>query len=243
MENPKTLEEIIKIDNPSRGLGKYLLAGTAALIIISEVIFLFWFVPGRLEEVKANSRVISDLEVSAKSLEEAVVVLDNTNTEKLSSDLALAELALPSEKRVTGLVSGLTNLASSSGTVVNKIEISFGKVSTDSAKVDSGIVGEEIKDVPLANDVVGVPMTLEVEAEALPVLDLVGKIQEAMPLLGIKEVEYSVSGDKKSAGLSVLIYSQPGETFKKTKINKILPLTQKESDFLDQLKRKTNILQ
>lgn len=243
MENPKTLAETIKIDNPSRGLGKYLFAGAAALIIISEAIFLIWFMPGRLEEVKANSSVISELEVSARSLEEAITVLDNTNTEKLSSDLALAEIALPSEKRVTGLVSGLTNLASSSGTAVKKIEIAFGKVSTESGKVVPGALVQEIKDVPLGSDVVGVPLTFEVEAEALPVLDLVGKIQEAMPLLGIKEVEYSVSGDKNSAGLSVLIYSQPGETFKKTKINKILPLTQKESDFLNQLKGKTNILQ
>ncbi len=246
MENPKNPLSSIKIDKQSFDWSKYLLSGIAVLIVFASSIVLYSFIPSTWAEISQNSTLIQEETTKVSNMEKAVAVLNNVNSSQIGQNLIQAQLALPDEKRVTGLVSALTTLASSSGATVSQIDISFGKVSTSSGKtkpVTATNSFSQFEDTKLPNDVVGVPIILEVTGTSDQVLALIGKVQEALPLLDIRDMEYIVSDDKQSSKLSVLVYAQPGEVFNLSKVDKISPITYSEQNYLNILNTKTDILQ
>ncbi len=244
MEQKPKIPDIINFDIPQEGKSKYIFLAIAFVVCLVEIVFLLWFVPNNFEQINQNSEVISKQTEENKKLEDSVLVLNSTNQTQLNQDLLLAESGLPSEKRVTGLVSALTYLASSSGVVVDQIDISFGNVSTKSATKKPTAEDIKFSDFKLKHDVVGVPIVMKVLGDDSKMLEFVGKVQQALPLLDIRDVTISLNEEGAKEGqLSVLVYSQPGDKFTMAKIGNVSAISDGETKAISTLDTKTSILQ
>lgn len=243
MEKQNKISDVIKFDAPNSSNSKLIFIFVAFVVILFEIGLLIWFVPGTFEETKTNSVTINELVSQNEKLSAAVDVLETTETSQISEDLFLAESALPSEKRVSGLVSALTNLALSSGVAIDQIDISFGNVSSKSGSRKTKDMMNEFSDSKLKHDVVGVPIIMDVTAPDSELLDFVGNVQQALPLLDIRDVTFKLDEGKKSGKLSVLVFSQPGEVFDKSKIGQISGINGEDSKAISTLSTKRNILQ
>lgn len=243
MENPSKLADTIKFDVPTSSNSKLVFIFVAFVILLFEIGFLLWFVPGNFEETKVNSAKIEELTKENGKLANAVDILESADSSQISEDLFLAESALPNEKRVTGLVSALTNLASSSGVTIDQIDITFGNVSSKSATKKTKEVVNQFSDSKLKHDVVGVPIILEVAAPDSELLDLVGNVQQALPLLDIRDITFKLDEGEKSGKLSVLVFSQPNVVFDKSKLGQISALNAEDLKAISSLSTKRNILQ
>lgn len=245
MENQNKQKNDLPIKlNKGTGMGLIFTVGAFLTVLIC-VSVLFWQGSVLAPEVQSNFSEIDELADETEKLQNGLNILLDVNTVSLETELARVEKALPNEKSVTGFVSALTNMATSSGTTVNSIQIEYGKVSTDSAGIEKGRRNSvtEGKDVEIGNDVVGVPLDMNVIGDGGQILDLIGKVQQALPLLGILEMNYNLTNTAKNGDLSVLIFSQPGEVFNMSKIVKVSPISQTERQWIDSLSSKTNILQ
>lgn len=182
--------------------------GLLGLVILVEVWFLAFYLPGKifglLELRDQVTRLSQDVGQLATANEQLGAV-DNT---QLAAELTVAEVALPDEKKVAGLISGLGSLASSSGVLVKSIAFSPGRVSTSSADLTGG--GSEIE---VGDKVRAIPVTMTVTSSLEQFLDYLERLEAASQLLGVTEINYSLSGPT-GGDLGLLVYYLPARTGK-----------------------------
>ena len=147
-------------------------------------------------------------------MEKTISVLESLDQVKVRRDLATVVAALPNEKKVTGMVTGLTNLASASGVSVSSVELIPGKISTKSAGVSqTAIKANDLADVDVGGGVRGIPLSRVGSGNEPRFLDLVGKIARVSPLLGVRKLDFTVAGGVERSGqLTILVYFMPVDT-------------------------------
>lgn len=198
----------------------FILLGLVVVEVIGGVVWAF-SMAGRINE---NKTKINSLKETKQRHEKALEVLENLDGGKINQSLQQTSQALPSEKKVSGIISSLTSLATSANVTVSVLELTPCSISTRSAVIKKP--KEKLADcenVKLQNEVSGVPLTMQLVGEENDVLNFLRKIEHVSPTLGVRRFDYSFTAKGKVADLSVLLYFQPvaQDIFKLEKISNL----------------------
>lgn len=177
------------------------------IILLVEVLSLAFYFPKKIFELWDLKGRITLLSSDVKLLAQAQQELAAVDATQLSSYLKLAEVALPDEKKVAGLITGLTDVASSSGVAVKTVSFSPGRISVSTAS--AGVVGGGTGEVEIGDKVRAIPVTMTVASSLTQFLDYLKKLQAASQLLGVTGITYSLSGQS-GGDLNLIVYYLPG---------------------------------
>lgn len=221
----------------------YVFFGLTALVILAEAIAGVVYFPGKVRELYSTAQDLDTLKEEVTAREAIVTELEAVDQNQLKSQIALATSALPSEKKISGLITGLTNLASSSGIAVTELSFSPGLVSTRSGSTTQISVEPEIAGQSAEDGVRGIPISLAATAnEPQLLIDFMGKIAKVSPLLGIKTLSYRVSDQNKSATFLFVIYYQPAPQALEGNQVRAIKLTEAEKETLRKIPQMTSIV-
>lgn len=202
----------------------------AALIIGVELIFAVLFFPSFWQRILAASETAATAAVDLKEKQTALAILSQTDEEKLQVGLGKALAALPEEKKISGLVTGLTTLASQSGIVVKGLEFAPGVISTRSAQLDrqkaaEPELGPGLEEIVIGSGVKAIPVDVSLAGSLEQLADFLKNLTQTSQILGVTAVDYRQSSKAApETTLSVLIYYQlPKEN--KINWNQVKPLS------------------
>lgn len=216
-------------------------------IVILAVVMVELVVGGYLTSqfwasISSSNATLTQLGSETQQAEQMADNLDQLDEGKLKSQLAAAAVALPTEKKVSGIISSLTSLASSSGVVVNQLELTPCNISTRSAVIKvQNVSKSDCENVQLQNGISGIPLTMQVIAEENQLQAFVQKLFKTSPMLGLRHLTYTYSAKGKVADLSLLLYFQPLVTTQ-DKSDNLSPLSPKDEEVLSGLNQRIVIL-
>lgn len=195
------------------------------ILVIVEIGAMIQFIPGLIKSINENNSKISQITETNKKLRQSEANLSQMNAASLKSDLAKASAALPTEKKISGLVTGLTTLASSSGVIVTALEFSPGAISTKSSQVK-------------LTGVQSIPANLSIAGGINSILDFFAKLYLVSQLTTVNGISFG-SGTSGSSGATfpVVIYYQPANS-NPIDYQKIELLTSEEQDIISKLTAK-----
>ncbi len=179
-----------------------------AAVLFGEILVLAFYFPNKIFSLLEIRVKIDQLSGEVKQLENAEQSLSQVNDQDLNSTLAKATVALPDEKRVTGVITGLVNLASASGVIVKSIEFSPGRISTKVGS-PSGTPVVSSREIEIGDRVLAVPANMSVNSSLVQILSYLSKLQTSGPLLGVTALNYSLSGSAPGGTISLLVYYLP----------------------------------
>lgn len=196
--------------------------------LLGELGLAMWFLPGRLEGLIAKKEELAKDTAQAQELAATVKLLAEIDRDQLQKDLAKVLAAVPDEKKTSGLVTGLTNLASSSGIMVKGLSFSPGLISTSSALASTS---EKV----LTGGVKSIPVAVTLVADRNQMATFLEDLRQVSQILGVTSVQFSSSQREANlVTLPMLIYYQPPKESKpdpkQTKL-----LSPKEREILDAL--------
>lgn len=232
---------------PTSGIRVYIFFIILGVFVLAEILVGGFIGNGIVSRILTNASEMPQLTKDTIQLEQTLSVVDSLDSGKIGQELSRATTALPSEKKVSGIVSSLTSLASASGVVVNKLELTPCKISTRSARLKTPAlpaqleVASDCENVKLEKGVSGVPLTMQVLTSEAQLVDFVGKLHLVSPLLGVKNLEYTVSPKGKMSTISLLLFFQPS-TADLTKTDKLTPLSNEEENVVSGLSKQIVIL-
>ncbi|MBI4099753.1 hypothetical protein HY440_01980 [Candidatus Microgenomates bacterium] len=181
----------------------YLLTGA---VIFGEFGFLVALVPKQVAEISSLQQKSRETSSEVDSLNTAIKVLRSVDRKKLASQLATVNAALPTVKKTSGVLSGISGIAFGSGVNLQQIEFAPGRISTGSAQVttDRILSGTNVRVLEASADVRG---------DLVKLKNFVTQIQNSSQLVGIKSINYSGSSSRtQSAGLSLEVFYEPAES-------------------------------
>lgn len=182
-----------------------------AALILAEVLFLAFYLPGKVFELLDLRDKTTSLSSDVKQLMAANSQLAAVDENQLNSALNIAEVALPDEKKVAGLIAGLGKVASSSAVAVKSISFSPGQISTASGQVSVGA-----SDLAIGDGVRAIPVNMSVASSLTNFLDYLNKLQSASQLLGVTGINYSLPSQTSGGEMSLLVYYLPARTGRPT---------------------------
>lgn len=224
------INEIIK------NLKKYNFYIAIFTVILVEILFAFLVLPSGVNTINDNRSKLKALNSEIANLTQIIDSLENMDTKNLNNDLQKASAALPDQKKTAGLVTGLTNLASTSGVLLKNLEFAPGLISTDAASL--AILRNPGEDIIKGEGIKAVNASMVVIADLNSLIDFLAKINKASQLLGVSSLHFgSQTGDNKQASIEFYILYQPA---KKSSIllKQVTPLTESEKKVLESLSSK-----
>jgi Tfp pilus assembly protein PilO len=211
------------------------------LILAVEVISAIIILPSKIEQIMANGSKIANAESETAKFDRAVGVLESLNETRVETGLNESVQALPSEKKVSGIVSSLTSLASSSGVIVKFLELTPCGISTRSAAVRVSRSSSSCENVKLLKNVSGIPLSMQVLAEESQLSDFVSRLHKVSPLLGIRSIDYSFGETVKTADIALLLFFQPVSQIK-LGVDNVSKISSSEESLLRELSDQVVIL-
>src|SRR3989344_2419395 len=149
--------------------------GLVGMILI-QLLLAGVFLPKLWTRIRESQQRWQALVVEVRDLTKASEVLAGIDGDTLLGFKEKVLAALPAEKKVSGVVSGVSALASQSGVVVTSLEFSPGKISTTSAineaEIKQGDVNVEIGHVQ------AIPANLVVSGSTPAMLEYLRKLAE-----------------------------------------------------------------
>ncbi|MBI2599183.1 hypothetical protein HYW40_03120 [Candidatus Curtissbacteria bacterium] len=126
--------QLAKIGNIG-GISRFAKVAVPAGAILGSILVLIFVVWPKFNDVLNLRRVNGELALRVEALELKAQKLAQFDKSELESQLGYAEALLPSDKEVFSLVAQVERAASSSGVVLNKVEVSPGTVGGGDGKV------------------------------------------------------------------------------------------------------------
>lgn len=151
----------------------------------------FLFVKPKIEEIYIAKENIKQETEKLKRLTEKASFLKTLDDLKLSEDLKIITTALPSEKDVPSFMSTVNLLAQEASISVSSIQLSPGKISTDSSRMERGQKTEVLDELGGK-----LPIDLEIEGTFDTVKTFLVKMAKAMPIQTVKSISFTRKGDK-----------------------------------------------
>ena len=243
METKSQKQPIISqqiISGKSKGKTLFILLG---LVFIFEIATAIILLPRFWTKVIEERQQIAGLESETLELNRKLQVLDSLDGDQVALGLNNASLALPTEKKISGIVSSLTSLSSSSGTVVNRLELSPCKISTRSASLNvvKVINTTDCQNVKLDNGVSGIKLSMELLADSLRLQNLIAQLYHVSPMLGVETFEYGKNSNGETSSLTLLLYYQPS-TVNLSKLDNLKEISDGENEVLKSLNNQLVIL-
>lgn len=186
-----------------RGVGFYLVVGLIGIALVWSLIFL---VPRQQQEVGSLLEKRRDVADEITGLSKALAVLKSVDQKKLATQLATVNAALPSQKKTSGLLSGVAEVARGSGVTLKSVDFAPGKISTGSAErtTEEKLPGTKVS-VLLASAVV--------TGDLSSLRSFLTLLSSSSQLVGVKSVAYTgFAAREQTASLSLLVYFQQPET-------------------------------
>jgi hypothetical protein len=185
----------------------YFYLGAAAVIAL-QLILLVSVLPRYFSSLKEKMVTVEARQIEVSSYGKALKMLSSLDASQVDGYLNKVLLALPDEKKTSGIISGMTALASSSGVVVTGLEFSPGFVATNSGQTAETPGPEEIVEAGL--NLRAIPASLTVTASVDSLINFLKKLSDASQLIGVMGVNYGSSGpDQVKATILIKIYYQP----------------------------------
>lgn len=206
------MENILKKIIGSGNMGMVYFYVGAALVVLVEGLLLVSVLPKVYGELREKMTLADSRGAEVASYGSALKMLSELDSSQIDGYLEKVLLALPDEKKTSGIISGMTALASTSGVVVSGLEFSPGVVASDSGELEK-VSLEKIVDKDL--DVRAVPASLTISANIDSLIVFLEKLANASQLIGVSAVSYtSNTPGQVKATLSVLMYYQPRDISK-----------------------------
>lgn len=175
-------------------------------IVTIEVFLVGLLITSRWEKIAFLRQGISDTNARVSEKQKVIATLSNIDANAVSASLTKANIILPSQKKTSGVIAGLSTLASSSGVVVKTLELSPGRISTISGESNSRTFIEKFKNVGVA----AVPATVSLTSDIVALANFIHQVEKASQILGITSVDSGAAvGKGISVSLSILVYFQP----------------------------------
>ena len=111
----------------------------AGAIIVSVIILLFIVWP-KFTSVLSIRSANRELAVRSQSLSQKVELLSSLDKIALTSDIGYAEQLLPSDKAVFSIITQLESAASTSGVVLNKVDVAPGSLGEEETSPTAGTI-------------------------------------------------------------------------------------------------------
>lgn len=202
----------------------------AMIISLAELSLLLLLLPGLFLGFREKFDRFGIRQVEVNSYAESLKVLQSLNGPEVDEQLRKVLYALPDEKKTSGVVSGMTALASSSGVIVTSLEFSPGIVEASAAgQVDE--VRQEIV-VDEAKNIKAIPASLSIVTNTDGLVSFLHNLSEASQLIGVTSVGYtSDSLDQVKATVAILIYYQPRDINKFSWVG-LKPLSESEASYV-----------
>lgn len=169
------------------------------------------------------------------SLTEKAASLSGLDRSDLGKKLEVAESALPSEKSIPGLLSGLERMAAESGAVVTAFQISPGIISSR-----EGSKTEETSDQEVPTATPAVPFTLTLEGNYQSLKGFLLRLKKARRVLGLVKLSFinlqsPDNPETLRTNLSLLAYYQPLPPTPPPLEEKLEPISPEELGFLSEV--------
>ncbi len=173
-----------------------------ALVLLIEVWFLVTSVPRQVEEILTLQKSQEEISKDVEMLDRAVRILVGVDQGKLARELQSVNAVLPSQKKTSGLVVGISKIASDSGVILKELEFSPGRISTDSAQtLDEALPGSLVRRV-------GAGVTINTDLSGLTAF--LSKVQAASQLIGVDTVTFTGStGLQQTGQIALQVYFEP----------------------------------
>lgn len=209
-----------------KAAGFYLVA---AAIILVEVIIGLVFIPSRLELLYTNSQKITSESTEITSMENVVKSIQNVDKNQLDIYTQKTNAAIPMDKKTTGIISGISSLASNYGVAVKNIEFSPGVISTTSVQVSQ---------TASISGVLYIPAQLTVSSDLNSLIKFLTALRSVSQIIGVSDVAYSAAaGSGVTTTTQLLIYYLPA-SYNPVSLSGVKPLTTGEMKILDTLPQK-----
>lgn len=190
----------------NRGMIYFYLGATA--LIGAEIAILFFVMPGYFSSLREKMAFSEVRREEVAAYDKSLKMLSTLDQSQIDSYLGKLLLALPDEKKTSGIISGMTALASQSGVVVTGLEFSPGFVATNSGQTIEATSQDRVVDSAL--NVRAIPAALTISASPVSLINFLKKLSEASQLIGVSAVNYESSGiGQIKAVISIQIYYQP----------------------------------
>lgn len=212
-------------------------------LVLVQIISALYFIPNFYASITSDGEKISQLTVEVEDLNRQNQVIDNLDSQKVKRNFNDASLALPTEKKVSGIISSLTALASTSGIVVSQLELTPCKISTRSGALKVNVIRTaDCQNVQLENGVNGVNLSMNLVANKNQLQEFIDKLYHVSPMLGVREFGYDSNQRGETASLAILLYFQPSVKMTGGAEKKVSGLTSEEENALKMLTSQLVIL-
>lgn len=175
--------------------------GLTGLIVLTEMLFLFASMPKQWQQLADLKHNKDEFSRENAKLARATEVLRSIDQVKLEVQVAAVNAALPTLKKTSGLVRGVTDISQSSGVELRDVSFSPGRIATDSAVVTT----EKVKGTVAR----AIPGGLTVSGDIGAIINFITNLQAANQLIGVESVSYSLSASGRTARVSVKMFYQP----------------------------------
>ncbi|PWU22894.1 hypothetical protein C5B42_04900 [Candidatus Cerribacteria bacterium 'Amazon FNV 2010 28 9'] len=158
---------------------------TAAMIswVVMGVLTVVFLIP----QIGLVAQHRSDVAAQQKKFDDtkaAVSFLQGLNADTLHTQATTVQSVLPQTKPVIPLLSSMEQLAAQAGISLNSLTLNPGKVSTGSADPSSA-------QKSTIDGVYSLPMRLEVQGQFLPMHTFFKSLDQLVPLINIKTIEFT----------------------------------------------------
>lgn len=187
----------------------------AFLLVILEIAFLILFLPGKVTNISSWRTNIASLTQTVRLLDSTNQTLSQMDKNTLEAKLNQVNSALPTEKKVSGLVTGLSSLGSESGVIVQTIEFSPGVISSRSGQpAKTSITNPDTTTLPtgdkLAAGVKAIPLSLSVKGDIQSLISFLNSVHNANQIISLDSLDYRLANSGTNvAVISGRVFYQP----------------------------------
>ena len=189
-------------------LSKYNFYFAIGFLVILEILVAVFVLPGQYKQIGQEQAQLDQVNTDINNLNQSLSSLSQIDAKTLNNYFDKASAALPDEKKTSGLITGLSKLASASGMVMESLEFTPGLISTE-----SGLPAPP--PVPAVIQGGGIQSTtafMVVSGDLPSLTTFLRNLHKASQLLGIYGVKYRVLS---AAGLQtevdIYVYYQPAQ--------------------------------
>ncbi len=191
-------------------LKRFALLFGSVLLIGVEIIGVALFAPQLVRELLAQNDRLNQLTAEVAAQQEDLDFLSGAagDSQKIASDYAKVAAALPDEKKVSGVITGITTLANQAGVRVDHLEFSPGTISTVAGQLAPVTETLSITHLPLG--VEATPATLAVSGTRSQLTTFLSSLPKTSQLIGVEAVNLTPQNDTLWNGeITLRIYYQP----------------------------------
>lgn len=196
---------------PSINFLKPVLIPVLTLVVDMGVLVLV-LVP-TLKSIPPVQKQLDSVNERVGKLSQKITTLNSMDESKLRGLLQTANNAVPSDKNVPGLLSGLERAAQAASASIEGFAIAPGKIGTSSAAEATPSASAVIpKEKNLAHGVAGIPFKAVLKGGYLALHDFLASLYKSNRLLNVDNVVFSTSKSGSSdvvSSLDLYLYYQP----------------------------------